>query len=262
MCNYCHSHTTELSQLLHKELDLDHSSKDKCELCGSTDNVKSEYDILICEKCLHKFADQIKYSNKENFSNGISSIKRGVDEILFGLKELYGIDPNDDNFKDTPKRILRLMLEMNYGTNINAAKDILNVSFPTDNHYKGLVAASNIKVFTLCPHHMLPAEYQVSLAYVPSNGRYIGLSKLPRIAKVLARSMLLQEDYTEKLASLLDETLQPSGCAVLVKGVHNCVQCRGVEMVDVYNTTISLRGIFLANPSLKEEWLTTIQNSK
>ena len=137
----------------------------------------------------------------------------------------------------------------------------VNVSFPTDNQYGGLVSSNNIHVSSTCPHHLVVVDYNVSLAYVPNNGRYIGLSKLPRLARTLAKSMCLQEDYTKKLVDVLDSELKPMGCAAMVTGIHNCIQARGAEMRDVQNTTIELRGIFQYNPSLKEEWLFTIKNS-
>ena len=183
--------------------------------------------------------------------------------MLEGLKDLYGIDPENENFKDTPYRVARMFMEMNYGTNIQAAKDILTVSFPSEGKgYDGLISSNNIRVFSLCPHHAVAVDYRVSMAYVPAkNGRCIGLSKLPRVARTLAKAMLLQEDYTQKLADLMYDTLEPQGCAVMVTGIHGCVQCRGVSMPDVATTTSALRGIFLTVPSLREEWLFTIKNT-
>ena len=231
-----------------------------CALCNNTENLTQiGENLYICDKCQHKFFNELHYANKDNIQ-GINLLVEGTNLVLKGLHDLYGIDITNDNFRDTPKRVARLLMEMNYGTNIEAAKDVLSASFPTNNNYTGLISSNNIKVFSLCPHHCLPVEYDVSIAYIPApEGKCVGLSKLPRLAKILAKSMLLQEEYTKKLVDTLNEIIKPSGCAALVTGVHNCVQCRGVEMVDVHTTTISLEGIFMANPSLKDEWLFTIK---
>lgn len=236
--------------------DEDHG--DRCTLCGAP--VKHRYydNVLVCESCNAKFSKELKYANDHD---GINDLVEGSSKIISGLSKLYGINPNDDNFKDTPRRVARLMMELNYGNNIQAAKDILTVSFPTEANYDGLVSSNNIRVSSLCPHHMVVVDYDVSIAYVPSGGRYVGLSKLPRVARVLAKSMCLQEDYTKRIVDVIEEVLKPAGCAAYVRGIHNCIQARGAEMRDVSNVTIALRGVFAMNPTLKEEWLFTVNDS-
>lgn len=234
-----------------------------CSLCSNTKNIYTlGDDVPICQSCITKFNKEITYASAKDGLNGIKKLVLGSRMMLEGLSGLYQIDCNDDNFKDTPKRVARLMMEMNYGANLQAARDILTVSFPTENSYGGLVSANNIRVSSLCPHHMIVVDYDVSIAYVPAGGRYIGLSKLPRLAKTLAKSMCLQEDYTKRIADIIDEVLKPAGCAVMVQGIHNCIQARGAEMRDIMNTTSELRGSFAYNPELKKEWLFIIQNSR
>lgn len=230
-----------------------------CVMCNNkTDSFYK--GVPICDKCQHKFATELEYADPKNIGS-IQKLVDGVSSILDGLHDLYGIDPNNENFIDTPKRVARLMMELNYGTNVQASKDIMTVSFPSDNKYSGMISCSNIRVSSLCPHHLVVVNYDVSMAYVPAAGRCIGLSKLPRLAKTLAKSMLLQEDYTNKLADMMMSQLKPAGCAVMVSGVHNCVQARGVEMRDVNNVTCELRGTFALNPELKKEWLYSIKRN-
>ena len=76
-CNHDRSLSIELDQILRDEKEITEGLT-KCELCGNLDNVQSKYGIAICEKCIHKFANEIKYSNKENFSHGIHLIKDGI----------------------------------------------------------------------------------------------------------------------------------------------------------------------------------------
>ena len=38
----------------------------------------------------------------------------------------------------------------------------------------------------MCPHHLLPVIYRVSLAYIPSE-KVLGISKLSRLARLMAR---------------------------------------------------------------------------
>lgn len=236
------------------------TNTNRCTLCGIPvkDCTPFRFSVCVCDGCAAKFSKELKYADN---CNGILDLVEGSAQIIKGLSKLYHINPDDDNFRDTPRRVARLMMELNYGNNLQAAKDILNVSFLTEAKYDGLVSSNNIKVSSLCPHHMVVVDYDVSIAYVPSGGRYVGLSKLPRVAKVLAKSMCLQEDYTKRIVDVIEEVLKPAGCAAYVRGIHNCIQARGAEMRDVSNVTIALRGVFAMNPTLKEEWLFTINDS-
>lgn len=257
MCDCCdHEEEKFLEEQHHHH---NHDKKYQCIMCNN-EAVRLYHGVPICEKCRHKFATELEYANPEKIGS-IQKLVDGVKSMLDGLHDLYGINPNNENFIDTPKRVARLMLELNYGANIQAAKDLMTVSFPSDNKYSGMISCSNIRVSSLCPHHLVVVNYDVAMAYVPAAGRCIGLSKLPRLAKTLAKSMLLQEDYTNKLADMMMSQLKPAGCAVLVSGVHNCVQARGVEMRDVNNVTCELRGTFALNPELKKEWLFSIKHS-
>ena len=229
----------------------------RCAMCGSTEDVKLIKGVYICNECEHKFYNEIKYADD---LHGIHDLTNGVKSILNGLSKLYGINPNSGDFINSHYRVARALLELNYGTDGRAAKDVLNVTFDSSNKYNGLISCNNIRVFSMCPHHLLPIQYSVSLAYCPSDGRCLGLSKLPRLVKLLAKRMELQETFTNRVVDTLDEALHPMGCACQIKGIHGCVQCRGGGMIDMPTVTIALRGIFLANSSLKTEWLHSVQN--
>jgi GTP cyclohydrolase I len=241
----------------------------QCTLCGKlTDegflvfkdgDSDAHPDIGICHKCRDLLHTELKYADQGGLC-GIQEVVSGYKSILSGLSKLYGIDPQDDNFKDTPYRCARLMMEMNVGNNLEAAKDILvSASFPTE--YKHLIASNNIRVSGLCPHHLVVVDYVVHVAYVPAS-RCVGLSKLPRVVQMLAKSMILQEDLTQRIINIINETLQPQGAAVMVSGNHNCISARGLEMKDVSNVTSAISGIFMSNPHLKEEWLNLVKLDK
>lgn len=233
-----------------------------CAMCGSKENINLVVgEVALCHSCEHKFYNELKYVKNPDDLSGINDLTNGVRMILDGLSKLYGVNPNDCNFKDTPYRVGRLLMEKNWGTNPKACTDLLKVSFDSGNKYSGLITCNNIKVFSMCPHHLEDISYKISIGYVPNNSKCLGLSKLPRLCKVLAKSMLLQEDYTNKLLDILEETTECIGCGVYVVGEHGCIACRGVNMPDVPTVTSAVRGIMLANSSLKQEWLQIISNN-
>ena len=170
---------------------------------------------------------------------------------------------NDPNFADTPKRVAK-WLEVYQGLSKQEVEASiqrhLKAKFPTDN--KGLIIQDPIKTFSMCPHHMLMIEYDVYVGYVP-DGEAIGLSKLSRIAIDMARYPYIQEDYTTELADALLKGIQCKGTMVVVKGVHNCMRCRGVKQPDAITTTSAITGVFAHPPqgmSPRQEFLDLLRN--
>lgn len=226
----------------------------KCPLCGNTILKNNEDSDVICSRCKIKYEKKLAYAEKYS---GFVKIRNGIRMMLEGLSDTYGLDPDDENFRETPERITRFMMDMNYGgVNTDAARDIIDKYFPSD--YDGLISSNNNIVYSLCPHHGVLVKYVVHLAYVPA-GRCVGLSKLSRYLDVLAKSMILQEDYTKYAAEILQDVIHPAGVGVMVYGQHGCVASRGVEKPDVENVTCHLTGVFSKNPSLKDEWMRLIQ---
>lgn len=166
--------------------------------------------------------------------------------ILTELIRVMGWD-RDANFADTPSRVAK-WLEVYQGLSKEEVQESiqrhLKAKFPTKN--QGLIIQDPIKAFSMCPHHMLMIEYDVYVGYVP-DGEAIGLSKLSRIAIDIARYPYIQEDYTHELANALLQGIQCKGTMVVVKGIHNCMRCRGVKQPGAVTTTSAITGVF-ANP--------------
>ena len=60
-------------------------------------------------------------------------------------------------------------------------------------HTSDMVFVKDIEVFSYCEHHMaLMYDMKVSVAYIP-HGRVLGLSKIARIADMVAKRLQLQE---------------------------------------------------------------------
>ena len=173
-----------------------------------------------------------------------------------GLK----IDLNNPNFKETPERIARAYKEIFVGIE-HIQRDIKKMftkSFPTN--YKGIILEKNITVFSMCPHHLLPVKYNISVGYIP-NGSVIGLSKLARVIELLAKKPELQETFTEEIVNLLEKNLHTKGVICMVKGDHYCMQMRGVKHKEVSTITSAAKGIFLDQPEMELKFYNLIRNS-
>jgi len=129
----------------------------------------------------------------------------------------------------------------------------------------GLTIQSPIPAHGLCPHHFLPVLYKVTYAYLSGDGaRVIGLSKLTRIAELLARRPVIQEQYCKDLVTVMQDqviggqvglpvdhrkAIKVDGVMAVTSGVHLCMKCRGVE--NESDTTYDFfSGTFVGNPTL------------
>jgi len=155
------------------------------------------------------------------------------------LKEM-GEDPQRPGLKETPERYVSAFKELFRG--LREPKPELK-TFKTEYKLgdKDLIVVKNISFSSLCEHHLLPILGRVSVVYHPKEDEVIGLSKIPRIVKWLAKRPMLQERFTAQIA---DEMMKAGarGVYVLVRAKHSCVAVRGVEDPDVEMVTEAVRG--------------------
>jgi len=182
-------------------------------------------------------------------------------EVIRELLEERGYSSNDDNFMDTPRRVWNVLDEFIQSREVVFKKvvEILERAlFPSV--YDGVVLVDNVRVYSLCPHHLLPVEMKVAFAYIP-NGKVVGLSKIPRFLKQLGKCLLLQEDYTGIALDMFMEVVKPKGAMIVVEAVHFCMRMRGVEEQESIVQTLGVRGIF-EDQSVKMEVLSRLGLSR
>jgi GTP cyclohydrolase I len=167
----------------------------------------------------------------------------GYTKILEGIGQL-GFDIGDANFADTAARAAKGFHELVHDQrqvefSVNA---LLGKTFPAK--YTEMVISKHNTAFGICPHHLLPVIYRISMAYIPTS-KVLGLSKLSRLARLIARGPRLQEDLTHELADILHEQLASQGSAVYIEGLHMCMAARGVGAHEARLVTSGERGVFL-----------------
>lgn len=159
---------------------------------------------------------------------------------------------------------------------VDEADVVANVNARNTN---GIICQGPIRVNSCCPHHLYPVMYEVYVAYIPRDGRVLGLSKLARLCKVLGRRPVLHEQLASDIADVLCAperdvdgngqleplpfkfpALQSAGSAVLVVGVHTCVACRGVQE-DARTAVCELRGAF-NKPDMEQKFYSLIKSNR
>jgi GTP cyclohydrolase I len=176
-------------------------------------------------------------------AKALALFTEGYTKILEGIGQL-GYDTGDENFTDTAARAAKAMHELVHDQrqvefSINA---LLGKTFPAK--YTEMVISKHNTAFGVCPHHLLPVIYRISMAYIPTQ-KVLGLSKLSRLARLIARGPRLQEDLTHELADILHEQLASQGSAVYIEGLHMCMAARGVGAHEARLVTSGVRGVFL-----------------
>lgn len=238
------------------ELVVHHKDRDNY-LPELTDN-SPENLMVLCKSCHTKL--HLEMRNCADRFTGQYHFELAALEILKGLKQM-GFVPDYENFHSTPKRFARAYFEIFEGCQDTEQKiqNILSTSFPAEEN-TGMVVAKDIVCFSMCPHHLLPVEYHVCVAYIPNkDGRVLGISKLARLVEVLAKRPALQEAFTQEIVDHL-AAIGIYGAAALVEGQHMCMRMRGVKSTNSTITTTAVSGVFADDNSTKQEFLDLIKD--
>ena len=156
-------------------------------------------------------------------------LENAFKEIILAL----GDDPNREGLIDTPKRAAQMYLGQFEGMNYTNDElvEMFDKSFDGDylTDSKNIVIMKDIDIFSHCEHHLaLMYDMTVDIAYIP-NGRVIGLSKLARIADMVAKRLQLQERIGNDILYIVQKITKSKDIIVRIEGCHSCVTARGVK---------------------------------
>lgn len=190
---------------------------------------------------------------KATDNNGIDAEQ--AREAVRTLLRYMGENPDRDGLSETPDRVCRAWIEMTEGYRVNAEK-ILSTTF--EGSSDEMVVLKDIEFNSCCEHHLLTFGGKAHVAYLPSQGRIVGLSKLARIVDTFAKRLQVQERMTQQIADAVKTHLQPHGVAVVIEGQHSCMCVRGVRKQGATMLTSSLHGVFRDNAATRAEFMSLI----
>ena len=182
----------------------------------------------------------------------LAKIEEGVRLILEGVGE----DTGRPGIKDTPKRVAEFYREVFSGLEADTAG--LLTPIMGESHDE-MVLIKDIPFFSMCEHHLTPFFGRAHIAYIPAEGKIVGLSKLAKALEVLAKRPQVQERLTAQLADLIMDSLEPKGAMVVVDCEHLCMSMRGVKKPGSRTVTSAVRGIFRSKASTRTEMLELIK---
>lgn len=171
--------------------------------------------------------------------------------ILEGLGE----DPDRSGLQETPRRVAEMYAELTSGMREDPAKHV--VPLPGDKHDE-MVIVKDISIASMCEHHLAPFVGKCHIAYIPRDGRILGISKLARLAETFSRRLQLQERLTTDIANTLFEGLKPIGVMVVIEASHTCMTLRGVRKADAKTVTSAVLGGFRTDSRTRAEAMSLI----
>ncbi len=182
-------------------------------------------------------------------------IARAVEMIL----EAIGEDLDREGLRATPQRVAKMYAEVFAGIDLDP-REHLQTCF-CEKHDE-MILVKDIPFYSMCEHHLLPFYGKAHVAYIPDQGRVVGLSKLLRVTDIIARKPQLQERLTSNVADIIMDELKPKGVVVVVEAEHLCMSIRGIKKPGAITITSAVRGLFRTNASSRGEVFSLIEKGK
>lgn len=181
--------------------------------------------------------------------------KKRIEAAVRELLAAIGEDPDREGLRETPRRVADMYGEVFSGLEEDPRR---HLKIFNENQHDEMVTVRDIPLYSMCEHHLLPFTGVAHIAYIPRDGRVIGLSKLARIVNSFARRPQLQERLTAQLADFLEQELNPQGVAVIIEAEHLCMTMRGVRAAGSRTQTSTLRGRMKADARTRTETLSLL----
>ncbi len=193
-------------------------------------------------------------SGRDESAVDLEKIARGVRLILEGIGE----DPQRPGLQRTPERVADMYAELTAGMREDPQQHV--IPLPGDTHEE-MVILKDISIASICEHHLAPFMGKCHIAYIPKNGRILGLSKLARLAETFARRLQVQERLTQEIADTLYQGLKPLGVMVVIEAEHTCMTLRGVKKPGAITVTSAVLGGFRKDQRTRAEAMALIKGS-
>lgn len=184
--------------------------------------------------------------------------KSGIEHHFEKIIEYLGIDLESTHFKGTPERIARMYVDEIFGGLYEEMPKF--TVFDNEKDISEMVCLGSIDINSTCGHHFKAFTGKAHIAYIPDK-KLVGISKLARVADWFARRPQVQEDLNQEIACFLMEQLQPKGIGVAIEAVHNCIRVRGSKQSSSIMYTTVLKGCFLDDKTVKDEFYEMIKRN-
>ena len=175
------------------------------------------------------------------------------------LKALVINTTDDHNSIETSRRVAKMFVHEIFRGRYYPPPEV--TAFPNAKEYDQLYISGPMSINSTCAHHFQPITGQAFVGIFPGR-KVVGLSKFNRIVDWIASRPQIQEEMSEQIADMIEEETGAKGVAVVIKAEHFCMTARGVKEHESEMLTSVLRGMFLRNTSMKNEFFSLLNNMK
>jgi GTP cyclohydrolase I len=222
-----------------------------------TTDIGTPVSVKIRERIYQAKARHFANDNIAQFiQNG--ELEALLDEVTVKMEGVLSsliIDTaNDHNTKSTARRVAKMYINDVFKGRYTEAPPI--TEFPNASHLNELMIVGPITVRSACSHHFCPVIGKIWIGVMPNQDtNVIGLSKYARLAEWVLGRPQIQEEAVVQLADLIEQKTHPDGLALVMEASHFCMQWRGVKDMNSKMINSVMRGSFLKNASLRQEFL-------
>lgn len=185
----------------------------------------------------------------------LDELRAEVEEKMQGVLDALVIDTaHDHNVADTARRVAKMFLDEVFAGRYRKAPSA--TAFPNVTQLDELMVVGPLTVRSACSHHLCPIMGRVWIGVLPSRtSDLIGLSKYARICEWVMSRPQIQEEAIVMLADEIEARIKPEGLAIVMEADHFCMHWRGIKETQSVMTNTVMRGAFLGNAALRNEFL-------
>ena len=160
--------------------------------------------------------------------------------------------------EDTARQFSRLLSAMRSGSDVPfgpiqaAATRDLSRRVDDARGDDGVVVVRNLRMSTVCEHHLLPFHGTVSVAYIanPTAGA-LSRDTLQALVSRHSRRLQVQERLTRDVAEEISALTGGIGVMIAARAAHLCMVSRGVEKPGSSTCTVTKLGRLASEPALR-----------
>ena len=166
--------------------------------------------------------------------------KKKIESAVKDILAAIGEDTEREGLKETPMRVANMYEELFSGKNSNLEEHVK--VFNEEEVKDQLILIKDIPFYSMCEHHMLPFFGQVSIAYIPSSKKVLGLSKFSRIVSSFSKRLQVQERLNSQIAEFIYKSVPCESVTVIIEAEHLCMTMRGIKSMGSKTLTSAFKG--------------------
>ena len=188
----------------------------------------------------------------------LDELKAEVQQHMQAVLQSLVIDTaSDHNTQETARRVAKMFIDEVFRGRYVAMPAV--TEFPNAARLNELMIVGPITVRSACSHHLCPIMGRVWIGILPNeHSNLIGLSKYSRVCDWVMSRPQIQEEAVVMLADVLQQRVMPDGLAIVMEADHFCMHWRGVKDTSTAMTNSVMRGVFLTNANLRQEFLSLL----